>query len=412
MMNAHKITITMLIIFMTVGCSPAVATPSIQESPTEIKATVTAITPPTESVTVAPSATIDPAFSEGCINLTETTHDMDGLNGFFVVYDNDDDNVYFLDPKSNQLIDIETQIPLSWDAPDTDVSSIRVSPNKKFIQAHLAGKDYDILATVNEIVNTYSTQGQEDWNGGRWLDNEHMVFQNWLDAPGSSYKLVVYDPFTGEQKNMRVNLPDPFIVEDTGGKFFWVKANIDPSLKRVFYNTKDERLVLWDLDNQKEGTSLPAPTDVTKGTWSPDGSKFAIPSLSPTHDPTEYFIVDMDGTVKKTSFNQKYPFANVESRPKWSPDSRYIAFQMKTSNLANPNSDDLRQLVAIMDTTTLNPQIYCLSGGVIWSPDGTQVIIDSRVSTDEVKPVLVDLERRTQSTLDTHGLTVIDWVTP
>jgi hypothetical protein len=410
MMNAHKITIAILIIFMTVGCSPAVATPSIQENPIEITATVTAITLPTESVTIAPSATADSAFSEGCINLTETTLDMDGLNGFFVVYDND--NVFFLDPKSNQLIDIEKHIPLSWDAPDTDVSSVRVSPNKKFIQAHLTGKDHDIIATANEIVNNFSTQGQEDWNGGRWLDTEHMVFQNWLDAPESSYKLVIYDPFTVEQKNMQVNLPDPFIVEDTAGKFFWVKATIDPSLKRVLYNTKDGRLVLWDLDNQKEVTSLPAPTDVTKGTWSPDGSKFAIPSLSPTHDPTEYFIVGMDGTVKKTSFNQKYPFANVESRPKWSPDSRYIAFQMKTSNLANSNSNDLRQVVAIMDTTTLDTQIYCLSGGIVWSPDGTQVIIDSHVSMDEAKPVLVDLVRRTQSTFDTHGLTVVDWVTP
>jgi hypothetical protein len=410
MMNKHKLTITLLIFFMTFGCSPAVVTPSIQASQTEV--TSTATIPPTPSVTVASSATLDPDIPAECVNLTETSLNSNVWNGFLVLYDFDNDNVYFLDPKSDQLIDIEKQIPLSWDAPDTDVTSTRVSPNKKFVQAYVTGKDYHILRTVDEIINTYSDQGQENWNGGRWLDNERMVFQNWLETPLGIYKIVIYNPFTGEQKNMQINLPDPSIVEDTGGRFFWVKANIDPSLKRVLYNDKDERLVLWDLDTQKEIASLPSPTDVTQGTWSPDGNKFAIPWLSPTYDPTEYFIIDMDGKVKKTSFNQKYPFANVESRPEWSPDGRYIAFQLKISNVANPNPDDLRQWAAIMDTTTLDTQIYCLSGGIVWSPDGTQVIIDNHVSNKEVKPVLVDLIQRTQTTLDTHGLPGVDWVAP
>lgn len=409
-MNAHKLTITLLIIFMTFGCSPAAATPTIQASPTEVTATAT--TPPTPSVTIAPSATLEPDFPAECVNLTETSPNSNVLNGFLVVYDFDNDNFYFLDPKSDQLTDIEKQIPLSWDAPDTDVTSARVSPNKKFVQAYVTGKDYNVLSTVDEIINTYSDQGQEDWNRGRWLDNEHMVFQIWLDAPHGSYKIVIYNPFNGEQKNMQINLLNPYIVEDTGGVITWVRADIDPTLKRVLYNDKDENLVLWDLDTKKEITSLPPLTDVTDGTWSPDGKKFAIPSLSPTYDPTEYFIIDMDGTVKKTSFNQKYPFANVERWPEWSPDGRYIAFQLKISNAANANPHDLRQWAAIMDTNTLDTQIYCLSGRVVWSPDSTQVIINNQVSDDEVKPVLVDLTQQTQTTLDTHGLPVTDWVSP
>lgn len=413
MMDKHKLTITLLIMFITFGCSPAAVAPSGQASLTEVKFTSTI--PPTPSMTVAPSVTLDSDFPEGCTDLTETPLDTGELNGLLVVADSTnfpDYYAYFLDPKSNQLIDIEKQIPLSWDAPDTDVNWFKVSPNKKFIQAHLTGKDYDILSTVDEIINTYSTQGQEDWNRGRWLDKERMVFQYWSDAPYGSYRIVIYNPFTGEQKDMQIDLPNPYIEKDIGGRITWVKADIAPSLKRVLYNDKDENLVLWDLDSQKEITSLPSPIDVTDGTWSPDGNKFAIPWLSPSYDPTEYFIIDMDGKVKKTSFNQEYPFANVERRPEWSPDGRYIAFQLEVSNIANPNLDDLRQEVAIMDTTTLDTQIYCLSGGIVWSPDSTHVIINAHDSSEDVEPVLVDLTHQTRTTLDTHGLPIADWLVP
>jgi hypothetical protein len=82
------------------------------------------------------------------------------------------------------------------------------------------------------------------------------------------------------------------------------------------------------------------------------------------------------------------------------------------SNAANANPPDLRRWAAIMDTTTLETKIYCLSGRVVWSPDSTHVIINNHVSDDEVKPVLVDLTQQTQTTLDIHGLSVTDWVSP
>jgi hypothetical protein len=418
-MYAQKLAFLFLIFSFTIGCSPATVTPSIPVAPTEVTATIT--TTPTPSVTVASSATPNPDSPQECINLTSSPFTKDGLNGSFVVYDFDNDNVYLLDPKSDQLVDIEKQIPLSWDAPDTDVSSTRVSPNGKYIQAHLADKDYEILTTVSEIINTYSTQGQEDWNGGRWLDNESLVFQHWLDAPHGTYKLVIYNPFTGEEKNMQVDLPNPSIVEDTGGKFSWVKASIDPSLKRVLYNDADERLVLWDLDTQKEITSLPAPTDLTEGAWSQDGKEFATPSPSSTSSSNDLFTVNMDGTVKQlTHFNPKYPFANVDKRPSWSPDGHSIAFWLKISDTKSADPRSLQQFLAITDTSTLDTQIFCLtpnkpprSGGrIVWSPDSQQVIVNSVTSGGEVKPTLVDLTHLTQTTLDTHGLTVSDWMAP
>jgi dipeptidyl aminopeptidase/acylaminoacyl peptidase len=416
-MNSHKLTTMMLLCFVLIGCSPATVTPNNQASPIEV--TVITTTPTTSSVAVAPSATLEPDAPAGCVNLTETPLDTNVLNGLLVVYDRDTYTDYFFDPKSTQILDIEDKTQLSPIAPNTDISIIKISPNKKFLQAFLTGKSNGILRTVDKIVKTYDTQGQEDWNRGRWLDNEHMFFQYWAYPNGNT--IVIYNPFTGEQKEIQLNLPKPYIVIDGGGKAAWVKADIDHSLTRVLYNDEDERLVLWDLESQREIASLPSSTDLLEGTWSPDGKEFAVPSPLLTSPSTELFTIDMDGTVKKlTDFNQKYPFANVDTRPAWSPDGRRIAYWLKISGAATADPETLQQWLAITDTTTLDTQIYCLSsnkppatgGNIVWSPDSTKIIVDTDVSSEGEKPVLVDLTHLTQTALDTHGLTVSDWMTP
>jgi hypothetical protein len=408
---------SLILAFMLLGCTsnrPPTVSKTIAPSSTETQT----ITLPTATITGTPSVPeyAEANFPEGCIRLIKTSFDSTVPNGLFVVINSNfpDFSSYFLDPKSNQLIDIEKDIPVSRDALSTDVISTMVSPNKKFVQAYVTGKDYHILRTSDEIINTYSDQGQEDWNRGRWLDNERMVFQNWLGVPHGIYKLVIYNPFTGEQKNIQMKLPDPYLVEDISGKFSWVKADIDPSLKWVLYNDKEERLVLWDLDTKKEIVSLPSATDLMEGTWSPDGTEFAIPSPSEISDvpvANELFAIGMDGTVRKlTNFNQ-YPFANIGDWPSWSPDGHHIGFWLRV----NPNLQD--RWLAVIDTGTLKTQLYCLpsrtSGGdIIWSPDSQQMIVNQELPAEKTQTTLVDLNHQTQATLDTKGLSVSDWMPP
>lgn len=417
-MNSRKFNILFLLIFMLFGCSPAAVTPSTQSISRETNVAITSL-PTLTTTTVTPSATQEPDFPEGCINLKETSLDTSVVNGLLVVEDWNNYNDYFLDLKLNRILDIEENKQLSWNTLITNVSTTKVSPNNKFMQVYLTGKSYDILRTVDEIIKTYDTQGQEDWNRGRWLDNERMSFQYWQVPKGNT--IVIYNPFTGEKKEIQLELPNPYIVIDGGGKAAWVKADVDPSLKRVLYNDKDERLVLWDLGVQQELAFLPALTDLTEGTWSPDGKEFAIRFPSSDSEQTELFTINMNGTVKKlTDYSQKYPFANVEIWPSWSPDGRRIAYWIKVSNVANADPKTLRQWLAITDTMTLDTQIYCLSpnkppthGGVIvWSPDSQQLIVNTEVLSEDVKPVLVDLAHLTQTTLDTHGLRVDDWMAP
>jgi hypothetical protein len=419
MMKTQKLTIALLIFFIAFGCSPAAVTPSIQASPTETKATATTL--PISSATVMPSATLEPDFPEGCINLPEIPLNTDVLNGLFVVYDFDNYSNHFLDPKAKQILSIEEKKQISSFASAPDFISARVSPNKKYLQAYSIENNFGMIRTVDLVIKTYDIQGQEDWNRGRWLDNERMFFQYWSDVPNGIYKIVIYNPFKGEQNNLQLDLPNAYIVEDTGGKVSWVKADIDSSLTKVLYNDEDERLVLWDLDSQKETASLPSPIDLLEGTWSPDGKEFAIPSPSSTSAVNELFTINMDGTVKKlTNFNQKYPFAHVGTRPMWSPDGRRLAYWLKMSNTTNADPNTIRQWLAITDTTTLDTQIYCLSankpprsvGMIVWSPDSTQVIVNTDGLGGGAKPVLVDLTHLTKSTVDTHGFTVSNWMTP
>src|SRR5215207_9823081 len=128
-MNIKILANILYLTFMLFGCSTATVTPNIQARPTEVTATAT--TAPTPSVTVVPSATLEPDFPEECVKLTETLLDTGGLNGLLIVA-NKWGTDYFLAPKFNQILNIEEKKQLSVVDPDADNITARVSPDKKF----------------------------------------------------------------------------------------------------------------------------------------------------------------------------------------------------------------------------------------------------------------------------------------
>ena len=379
-------------------------------------------TRPALSVTTTPSAILGLDAPKSCIQLTDAPLNVDESKGVLVVlnYDFPRFNSYLLEPKSDQLLDIENLTEVSWEHSTTDVSAARVSPNTEFLQAYLRSQTRAIVRNADNIFREYDTQGQEDWNRQRWLDNENMVFQRWLDISEGNYSVVIYNPFTGDERDLQIELPNPYLVDDISGRFSWVKADIASSLRKVLYNTSDERLVLWDLNTQREITALPSPADLMQGTWSPDGEKFAVPSSTSDAFSTEWHTIDMDGKIKVlTHLHQDYPFVDVGTNPSWSPNGDRIAYWLTVSAAVNDDPKTLRQWLAITNSNTMETQILCLSpgaqghgSGIVWDPDGTQLIAGIGLSRDEGSATLVDLNRLTQTPLDTHGFFVIGWLTP
>ena len=201
---------------------------------------------------------------------------------------------------------------------------------------------------------------------------------------------------------------------------------MDPSLKRVVYNDQSGRLVLWNLDVQKEMASLPLAADTTQfgaGGWSPDGRKFITISpgrfqLAPSGESipaaNELFMFDVEGNLTRlTHYNQDLLFANIDL-PLWSPDNRRIAFWL-TAGDDTSSPKNFQEELAIFDTSTLETKVYrsaSTSGthaSLVWSPDGQQLI----VANWDANLTLVDLAHETKSVIPgTDATWAADWMAP
>ncbi len=90
----------------------------------------------------------------------------------------------------------------------------------------------------------------------------------------------------------------------------------------------------------------------------------------------------------------------------WSPDSRYIAFWFTHwQQSEQPYYDTLGdRYLAVLDTTTDLVTSYCINGeknatiGIrkypapLWSPDSKQVVVQSQVTSDSFKTILIDVQ--------------------
>jgi len=399
------------ILFMLVSCSSPITTPAIQPTPQK-NGPVIILTP---SVSVLPSATItaEASFPEGCINLTSTDSDLIAINGFLIVSDMNF-NDHLLDPKTKQFLDVDKDGNQIFDP-------ALLSPNKKHLFA-LSNASEFILKTGDKIIRI-NIPNPADWDQFQWLDNEHVVFMNFKEP---NQEAVILDISTGEQKLLHLDLPNAAIEEFAPG-IAMVYYSIDPTLRRVFYTDQSGRLILWNMETQKELAFLPPPIYgalyFDKFMWSPDGTKVVTPWPEGSAEKpiaNELYVFDLNGKLNPwTQFNRKYEFANVES-PTWSPDGHHIGFWLKIGD-GNFDPFRLRQWLAVLDTDTLKTTIYCLADkpspqqnwSVVWSPDGQQLIVNFGSQLDgNLATILVDLAHQTQSVIDTQNMQVDDWMAP
>jgi len=425
---------SLISIFMLFGCSSINAptvTPVTQPSMEVTKASPS----PLFTVTAIPSATKNAEeeedLPEGCINLTPTTLNSSILEGLLIVMDwTHWDTDYLFDPRTWQKLDIVDDGQKSFNPYSS-------SPNKKNMLASISMNDeesYYVLKTPNK-VSKIDVPIPENWIFSWWSDNEHMVFYTFEP---DEY-LNSWNPFTGEVKRIQLDLPNA-IDEYLAPGLNIVHAYIDSTLERVFYGSKDGRLILWNLETKKEIASLPKPVQAEgssaeaffpyDGRWLPEEKKLITQrpiwfgDMKPPAN--ELYVFDMDGNISQlTDLNQKYLFANAED-PIWSPDGRQVGFWLKIGD-GNSNPLDLPQWLAVFDTNTKETKVYCLANGIpkqhawsiIWSPNGQQLIvnIDFDLPNGNYSPILVDLIHQTQSVLDLPNMGAVkpnmlveDWI--
>ncbi|MEP6895767.1 MAG: hypothetical protein ABI986_09190 [Chloroflexota bacterium] len=411
-MKINKIS-SLIFIFMLFGCNSInalTATPVIQPS---IKAFTALPSLAPTVVTPIPSATkhAEADLPEGCINLMPTTLNPLKIDGLFVT------GGYLFDPQTWQKVNLA-------DGGQQLSSYYPVSPNKKYMLASVRINDreyYYVLKTPGK-VSKIDIPIPEGWIFSWWSDNEHIVFYT---LEPDEY-LNSWNPFTGEVKRIKLDVPNAVDQYFAPGLYL-VHAYSDPTLERVFYGSKDGRLILWNLETKKEIASLPMPMQAEGssaeaffpvfGGWSPEGKKLITPwpiwfgNMKPPAN--ELYVFDADGNISQlTDLNQKYTFANAEE-PVWSPDGRQVGFWLRIGD-SNSKPLVLHQWLAVFDTNTKETNVYCLATGIpehpgsdiIWSPNDQQLIVNIELPNGNYSysPILVDLIHQTQSVLDLPDL--------
>jgi Tol biopolymer transport system component len=241
---------------------------------------------------------------------------------------------------------------------------------------------------------------------------------NTLDTP---LPVTLFNPFTVESRDLNGDFPnmlfffEPLARWDVFGKS---GTAYDPTLNLVAYASEShdrQSIVLWDIKMNREIARIQAAIGFGSGpVWSPDGSQFILDSLAKIPDSgdwteeerlsEEIFSVSRTGEISRLTYlTDQFQEVSIEGYT-WSPDGRYIAFDVLTKPhiaLSDPLSGTR---LAILDTRTKEINLYCIhsylgTGRLFWSPNGSSILMGMKnVEKSEVSSgtsvydtVLVDL---------------------
>jgi len=307
--------------------------------------------------------------------------------------------------------------------PNEGLQEFSVSPNQNWLayyESEFNQPDANlIVAGVNNQI--YKTLPWEsEWGSFRWLDNENLIMRMIAQNGSSSVidyhpDFLVLNPFTGARQILKVNFPniyDPAPWPDWDG---WGVSVYNLTLTQAVYLeggvSGPFNYVLWDIQHKRQVANLQISDDLNAvPRWSLDGKQFAFaPSLAAKikeYPSYELFDVTEAGDIKQlTHLTEYYPWVYIEDLS-WSPDSRYIAFWFTHwPHNENPSYDTTGdRYLAVLDMTTDLVTSYCINGennatmGIrkypppLWSPDSKQIVVQSQVTPDSFKTILIDIQ--------------------
>jgi hypothetical protein len=330
--------------------------------------------------------------------------------------------------RSAQLWDMKTGDKLAL--PQGDNESLRyfaVSPDGKWLAYRLHQRnnsvDQLVIAPKDGIPYKVITMKKEWWSF-EWLDDQRLILEVLGNQEDWITPLIVLDPFTGSQRELQMNFPGIYMDRVNWGVYSSSKSVYDPTLTRVVYpqTQADLPAILRDVQANKDLAYIPY-GGYHEPKWSPDGKRVAISAVldkKPWFEVQEFFIVDWDGVVTQSSHLSDYLGGSKIYAFNWSPDGRYIAFWLNTIPNAPPNTSHL----AVLDTTAGSVTDYCVTGAPvpdhdierndtapIWSPDGTQLLVDALDPNDGSRywVIIVDINHGWAAKI-AENVTPVGWM--
>jgi Tol biopolymer transport system component len=378
------------VVVLLIACNVALPVPSATATVPTNTATDSPATIPTNlplsTETVVPEDQ-DELVENDCVDILPTMPANFTVTGIVPLEDFQKRITTFL----NLATGDESQIPKinEW------IADYAVSPDRKT----LAYKNYDssaISLTLVDVLNSRTQtifSDQSDYALYYWLNNEELML-------GKNGQWVIFNPYTNQKEVFSISdFPD----YDTYNQYnVWIGFN--PKKTLAIYKNKGGNTSLLDVDTkQLMGEVSDAVQRPPVAAWTVDGNQAAIIGatqlgqyLSQSGD--NIFEVGQDGqAIQLTHLAEQYGVGfNIHSLS-WSPNSRYIAFWMRNSEISDWH-------LAVLDIVAKQVIDYCIStdpyassgqvllgvSAPIWSPDSKQIIVEHRTS-DSNYVVLLDI---------------------
>jgi hypothetical protein len=366
-----------------------------------------------------------------CLDIMDRPPKDYELNGILVNNSNDNLDAWLLNNDTGYAV--VSRFPRE---PGDRLLEFDVSPDRKHIMyQHNSAKTDEqrlVVATADgkpiwsQVIDSYY------WN---WFDNERLV--GLLVPQIGTPSLFLLNPFTGQRQELGVDYPDSRLFQnDPSAHWRYTNGGLpiyDPTLTRALYPECDsgcqEKLIqgeggwpiaLWDIEtNQVIARIMTTDSYGDTPLWIPDGKQFIVATnIDPNErifSTSEFFAMSRDGELRQlTHFKDYYEDVDIPDSYSLSPDGKLVAFWITTK----PNQYEGARL-AVLNIENGEVINYCIeSDGFlepIWSPDGTQLLVDNDSQTQSKKrQVLLDFKHNYAAQIgEADHDRVVEWmITP
>jgi hypothetical protein len=323
--------------------------------------------------------------SKSCVNIFPTIPANDQISGV-VATRSLSTKVLGL---SLSLLDLESGVSINFDTPHP-VDDADVSSDGKL----LAYSRFNTAASKWELSLVDATGSLKK---AAWSSEDVFRFDGWVNnhqlAILQGSKFMIVDTAQDSQLSF-----SPSDFPDFEPYVSYFSVSFDPSMTRAVYTSG--KITFWDLGTKTIVTQIDDSFDRAPAVaWQSSGGRAAIVAPINTGRKThnwsdEILIVERDGQSRQlTHLYEAFGLSQNIANLSWSPDASKIAFWL-------PDGTGNKTLM-VADVLTGNVTNYCILNvtndhfpiylpAPIWSPDGSQLLVENRYASDKSKLLIVD----------------------